>query len=155
MNETADNKEIEELEEVPALSEAPINLKKMSDSEMRGTKITTTNANTITKTMLNREGKILIKIPSNKEEKTPVSVGINGYVYLIKRDSWAEVPLSVVAVLENAKITMVTTDLENKKGDRAEIILEEVQRFAFQTKPVEPKIPSKPEEPATPAELVK
>lgn len=64
-------------------------------------------ASIIVRTMeaLRVQKKVKIIIPSTEFEKDPVTVGINGYVYQIKRDEPVEVPGSVLGVLMEAKIT--------------------------------------------------
>lgn len=73
-------------------------------------------ASIIVRTMeaLRGQKKVKIIIPSTELEKDPVVVGLNGYVYRIKRDEPVEVPSSVLGVLMEAKITSY---LQRKRED--------------------------------------
>lgn len=55
--------------------------------------------------ILNKEPKVTIKIPfdSKNPSDTTVPVGLNGYIYYIKRGQKVEVPETIANILEEAK----------------------------------------------------
>lgn len=122
-----------ELTPEPTLEKVKVNTKKATSEELRLVPLTAENNETITKKILASEKKVKINIPSTEKDKTAVFVGINGVAYNIPRDKWVVVPMSVVLVLENAKVTEYRV-IENKDGDSAKVIAEDRTRHAFQTK---------------------
>lgn len=80
---------------------------------------------------LKSQKKVKIMIPSSEQEKADVSIGINGYVYQIKRDEIVEVPMAVIEVLNNAKMsTYVQRKREDGEGN--ELVEMVVQRIPYQ-----------------------
>ncbi len=55
--------------------------------------------------ILNKENKVTIKIPfdGKNPSDTTVPVGLNGYIYYIKRGQKVEVPETIANILEEAK----------------------------------------------------
>lgn len=80
---------------------------------------------------LRKQKKAKIMIPSTEHDREPVSVGVNGYVFLIQRDKEVEVPESVVQVLRDAKLTTYRQK-KREDGEGNESIPIVSQRWAFQ-----------------------
>lgn len=121
--------------ETEEIEEAPINATKAPTKELQQMPITHKNNITITKEMLKREKKVMIKIASTERDKHSVKVGLNGHTYLIPRDKWFAVPGAVLALLEEAHITEYSVELEGP--NRGQVTSSEVQRFGVQSRPVE------------------
>jgi hypothetical protein len=124
-------------EEDISIPKVQVNLAKASTSELKKMPITSSNAITITKEILKREPKVMIKIASTERDKSPVFVGTNGHAYNIPRDKWFPVPKSVIGVLEHCRQTIYTVKADPSKSDNAEINSDEISRFSISTKPVE------------------
>ena len=88
------------------------------------------SASIIVRTMetLRAQQKVKIIIPSTEFEKDPVVVGLNGYVYQIKRDEAVEVPTSILGVLLEAKITSYV-QRKREDGEGNELIATTSLRF--------------------------
>jgi len=80
---------------------------------------------------LKAQKKRRILIPSTEKDRDPVSVQVNGYCYVIKRDEEVEVPEAVVEVLKNAKLTTYV-QRKRENGDGNELVPVVSTRFAFQ-----------------------
>lgn len=80
---------------------------------------------------LNAQDKVKIMIPSTELERDTVNVGINGYVYQIKRDEVVEVPRSVVGVLNDARMT-IYKQVKRVEGEGNELVPINAQRHAYQ-----------------------
>lgn len=80
---------------------------------------------------LNAQKKVKITIPSTELERDPVVVGINGYVFQIKRDEPVEVPQSVLNVLNDAKMT-IYKQVKRTDGEGNELVAINAQRHAYQ-----------------------
>ena len=129
----------EELEELPA---APVNLNKVPTAELKNIPMASNSAASVTKELLGREKMVLLKINSTEKDKKAQFVGINGHTYLIPRDKYVKVPVSVVAALEEAKITEYHVKSDpSGNADGAEVTSSEVSRFGISTKPVEEPAP--------------
>lgn len=100
-----------------------------SGDEVRGSD---QNVTSKTRDVLSKQRRVKIKIPSTEREKDDVSVGINGHVFLIKRDEFVEVPVAVIEVLNNAKMT-VYTQKKREDGEGYELVPAEAQRFPYQS----------------------
>lgn len=124
------------------IEEAPVNAAKAPTKELHQMPITNKNNITITKEMLKREKKVMIKIGSTERDKHAVKVGLNGHTYLIPRDKWFPVPGAVLAVLEEAQITEYSVELEGP--NRGQVNISETPRFGVQSKPVEEPEAAKP-----------
>jgi hypothetical protein len=73
--------------------------------------------------------KLRIFASEGEEGSHPVKLSINGYAYLIPRDTECTVPLSVVKVLEDAIVTQFYYDKENNIRSR------DVRRYNFTSTP--------------------
>lgn len=62
-----------------------------------------------------------------------VKVGINGYMYQIRRGEPVEIPFEVLDVLRNA----ITENLSNGKGN--EVIVKHIPRFAYTVDSIDPE----------------
>lgn len=129
-------------EEDITLPVTPVNINKVPGAELKNMPMTSIGAITITKEILKRDHKVMVKINSTERDKSPVFVGINGHAYNIPRDKWFSVPYSVIGVLETAKMTQYSVKADPNKSDQAEIQADEVSRFSVSTKPVEAPAPA-------------
>lgn len=129
-------------EELKDLPEAPINLAKTPTAELKNTPITTTNSASITKEIQKREGKVMVMIASTERDKHAQFVSVNGRAYNIPRDKWWPVPMSVLNVLQNSKITEITIKADPSKNDKPVMELSEVNRFSLSVKSVEIPAPA-------------
>lgn len=84
-----------------------------------------------TREELSGQKKVKVRIPSTETDKDPVVVGINGYVYQIKRDEVVEVPASVAQVLDDAKLTLYVQK-KREDGEGNELIETSAQRIPYQ-----------------------
>lgn len=83
--------------------------------------------------ILSKQKKHRIAIPSTENDKTAVTVGINGYVYNIPRDIEVELPEDVIGILKNAHYTYYVQKKREDGEEGNEMIPQKVQRFAYQT----------------------
>ena len=128
--------------ETEEIEEAPINVAKAPTKELHQIPISNKNNITITKEMLKREKKVMVKIASTERDKHAVKVGLNGHTYQIPRDKWFAVPGAVLALLDEALVTDYSVELEGP--NRGKVTTSEVQRFGVQSKPVEEAPEAKP-----------
>ena len=88
---------------------------------------------TQTKAILQGMAKVKILIPSTEQDKSDITIGVNGHVFQIKRDVQVEVPYPVVKVLESAKLTTYTQRKRTEPGSEGnELVPHEVLRIPFQ-----------------------
>ena len=126
----------EELE-IPTVEPTAPKLDKMPTAKLKDTAISTKNSDSVTKELLKREKMVMLRLNSTERDKYAQYVGINGRNWQIPRDTWVKVPESVVACLEEAKITTYSVMADPKTKDHAEIESNEVSRFSFQSKAAE------------------
>jgi len=142
MNDKEANEEA--LEPAP-VNAAPVNLAKSTPAQMKNTPINSSNSSSLTKEMLKREKKVMIKISSTERDKSAVFVAVNGVNRLIPRDKWFPIEPCFISALEEAKITEYSVKVDpNGSAEQAQVTTQEVGRFAISTKPVdEPAAPVK------------
>lgn len=85
----------------------------------------------IVRATLNAQQKVKIMIPSTETKRDDVPVAVNGYTFLIQRDKVVEVPMSVVGVLNNAKMTL-HKQVPREDGNGMELVPYEALRFPYQ-----------------------
>ena len=117
---------------------APVepNPTKAKTEKLRATALNDKNAMSITAEILKREKTVMLKLASTERDKHAQFVGINGKTWMIPRDVWVKVPESVVATLEESKITNYSVMSDPNKSDAARVDASETSRFSFQSKPV-------------------
>lgn len=129
--------------DVPPVEAPPVNVKKASTQELKATPLGTSNVESVTRELLARDKKVMLKINSTERDKHAVFVGVNGRAFNIPRDTWVTVPAAVVKILENSKTMEYHVKADPKTaGERASLNPQEVSRFAFSVKPVETPAPS-------------
>ena len=119
--------------DIPEVAPAPINMEKATREQLVKEPIVSGNAASITKAMLAKEKKVLVKIASTEHEKHAVYVAINGVNRLIPRDKWFPIEPCFVQELENCQQAMYTVKLMD---GRSETIEEEVGRFSISSKSI-------------------
>lgn len=134
----------EELEPIP-VKPVEADPTKAKTDKLRGTAIDDKNSMSVTKELLKREKRVKLKLASTPQDKYAQYVGVNGVNYMIPRDIWVEVPESVVAVLDEAKIKNYSVMADPKMGDQAKVESSEVSRFSYQSKPADTPEPAKSE----------
>lgn len=114
-----------------------INMEKATIDDLKKIPLNSGNALSVTKSILKKEEKIRIKINSTERDKSAVFVGINGHAYNIPRDTWVEVPKSVLSALNNAVVREYHVNLDAKKDDE-KISTTETQRFGVNSEKITP-----------------
>jgi len=125
---------------VPATEADPT---KAKTDKLRATALNDKNSMSVTKEILKREKKFKLKLASTPTDKYAQFVCISGQSYMVPRDQWVEVPESVIATLDEAKITSYSVMSDPKMGDQAKVEASEVSRFSYQSKPVEEPVATK------------
>lgn len=116
---------------------------KAKTDKLRATALNDRNSMSVTAEILKREKTVMLKLASTDRDKHAQFVGINGKSWMIPRDQWVSVPESVVATLEECKITNYAVMSDPRQGDSAKIDSSETARFAFQSKAAEVPSPAK------------
>lgn len=129
--------------DIPEVAPAKINIGKASTQELKNIPVVSDTSEAVTRELMKRGGKVKIKINSTERDKSAVFVGVNGRGFNIPRDTWVEVPVCVLGVLENAMIREYRVKADPKSSDQAEISSNDVARFGISTKPAD--VPVTPE----------
>lgn len=79
-----------------------------------------------------RKATITIHANESAGGSDDVPVGINGFMYMIRRGEPVEVPFEVLDVLQNA----ISQHLSNGKG--SEVIVKDIPRFAYTVHSMDP-----------------
>ncbi len=122
---------------IDAIKETMPNPSKATTRELKDVPIGPNNNQSITKEILKRSPKVMLRLASNDRDKYAQFVSINGVPYNIPRDTWVTVPSEVVTTLEESMITEYEVKADPSQTEQATTSSREVARFSMQTKPVE------------------